>query len=235
LKAKIATAALAAALGALAIAQLPATRAADHIDSPAPKADPPADITDVFTWMSSDARQMFLAMGIGRDVASDFRFSDSVQYVFHTNSKAAYSPTGGTAYDIICELDVSGDLRCWAGTDYFVGGDPNGIQSDDGRFRAYAGINNDSFFFNLKGFQETAKIVGSVAPSLSFDPAGCPKIDAATSAFLVNQLKTQAGGAPAKDDFLHFNLGMIVVAVDKSLVTRGGPIVGVWGSTHRKS
>ncbi len=38
----------------------------------------------------------------------------------------------------------------------------------------------------------------------------------------------------AKDDFLGFNLQMLVVQVDKALVTRGGPIVGVWGSTHRK-
>jgi hypothetical protein len=230
----LAAAALVVVAGAIAVGRLPGTRAADHADGPATTADPTADITDVFTWMSEDARQMYLAMGIGRNVGSDFRFSDSVQYVFHTNSKQAFSTTGGTPYDIICEFDVSGDLRCWAGNDYFVGGDPNGIQSQDGRFRAYAGLRNDSFFFNLTGFKDTAKIVGTVAPSLAFDAAGCPKVDAATSAFLVNQLKTQ-DGAPAKDDFLHFNLGMIVVAVDKSLVTHGGPIVGVWGSTHRKS
>jgi len=231
---KLAVTALVLGLLALALGRQPATRAADHADGPATTADPTADITDVFAWMSPDARQMYLAMGIGRNVGSNFRFSDNVQYVFHTNSKAAFSTTGGTSYDIICEFDVSGQMRCWAGNDYFVGGDPNGIRSQDGRFQAYAGLRNDSFFFNLTGFKDTAKIVGTVAPSLSFDAAGCPKVDASTSAFLVNQLKTQ-DGAPAKDDFLHFNLGMIVVAVDKALVTRGGPIVGVWGSTHRKS
>src|SRR5262245_55198682 len=231
---KLAWAAIALGIALPATSRLPATRAADHADGPATTADPTADITDVFAWMSQDARQMYLAMGIGRNVGNDFRFSDSVQYVFHTNSKQAFSTTGGTPYDVICEFDVSGDLRGWAGNDYFVGGDPNGIQSQDGRFQAYAGLRNDSFFFNLTGFKDTAKIVGTVAPSLSFDPAGCPKVDASTSAFLVNQLKTQ-DGAPARDDFLHFNLGMIVVVLDKSLVTHGGPVVGVWGSTHRKS
>jgi hypothetical protein len=221
-------------LTAWGLLRTPATRAADHADGPATTADPTADITDVFAWMSPDASHMYLAMGIGRNVGSDFRFSDSVQYVIHTSSKASFGAASATPYDIICEFDVSGQLRCWAGNDYFIGGDPNGTQSSDGKFEVFAGIRNDSFFFNLIGFKDTAKIVGTVAPSLAFDAAGCPKLDAATSAFLVNQLKTQ-DGAPPKDDFLHFNLGMIVASLDKSLVTRGGPIVGVWGSTHRKS
>ena len=37
-----------------------------------------------------------------------------------------------------------------------------------------------------------------------------------------------------KDDFLGFNAFAIVVQVDKTLVTRGGPIVSVWASTNRK-
>lgn len=214
------------------------TRAADHADGPAAKADPTSDITDVFAWMSPDAGDMYLAMGIGRNVGSSFRFSDKVQYVIHTNSKASFGAAGAVAYDIICEFDVSGEIRCWAGTDEFVGGDatnPAGVESKDGRFKVFAGLRDDAFFFNLKGFQETALIVEAAAPSLKFDPAGCPLLDAATSGVLVKQLRSQAGGAPAKDDFAKFNLGMIVIAIDKSLVTRGGPIVGVWGSTHRKA
>lgn len=214
------------------------TRAADHADGPAASADPAADITDVFAWMSPDTQDMYLAMGIGRNVGSSFRFSDKVQYVIHTNSKASFGASGGVSYDVVCEFDVSGEIRCWAGNDEFIGGDgtnPAGIESKDGRFKVYAGLRDDAFFFNLTGFKETAKIVEGAAPSLSFDPAGCPKLDAATSGVLVGQLQSGVGGVPAKNDFAKFNLGMLVISIDKTLVTKGGPIVGVWGSTHRKS
>jgi hypothetical protein len=230
---------LAVALAGLtALLLRPALRAADHADGPAASSDPAADITDVFDWMSADGRDMYLAMGIGRNVGSSFRFSDQVQYVFHTSSKQSFGAQTSVPYDIQCEFDGSGEIRCWAGADYFVGGDarnPNAVASSDRRLRVFAGLRDDSFFFNLTGFKETAAIVGQAAPSLAFDPAGCPQLNAATSAALVNQLRTQTGGAPARDDFARFNLGMIVVSIDKALVTRGGPVVGVWASTHRKS
>jgi hypothetical protein len=40
-------------------------------------------------------------------------------------------------------------------------------------------------------------------------------------------------GGAAVDTFARFNVLAIVVAIDKSLATQGGPIVAVWGSTHR--
>ena len=74
---------------------------------------------------------------------------------------------------------------------------------------------------------ETARTVAGAASSLRFDPAGCPALDAATAATLVNQLRTAPGGGPAVDNFARFNVLAIVVALDKSLVTQGGPIVAV--------
>jgi len=109
----------------------------------------------------------------------------------------------------------------------------NGIATADGRFRVFAGLRDDPFFFNLAGFRETARTVAGAASSLRFDPAGCPALDAATAATLVNQLRTAPGGGPAVDNFARFNVLAIVVALDKSLVTQGGPIVAVWGSTNR--
>src|SRR5205085_3071043 len=110
-----------------------------------------------------------------------------------------------------------------------------GLRSRDGKVRVFAGLRNDPFFFNLPGFRATARIVAGAAGSLTFDPAGCPALDAATSAALVGQLQTAPGGGPAVDNFARFNVLAIVVSVSKSLVTRDGPVVAVWGSTNRRA
>src|ERR1700704_4958419 len=62
------------------------TQSADHVDGPRASADPTADITDVFAWMSPDSLSVFLAMNLVRNATPASRFSDSVQYVFHTTS-----------------------------------------------------------------------------------------------------------------------------------------------------
>src|SRR5438034_3919180 len=82
----------------------PPARAADHADGPAASADPTADITDVLAWMSPDARQLYLVMDLVRDARPAHRFSDQVQYVFHTSSRATFGATSATSYDIICEF-----------------------------------------------------------------------------------------------------------------------------------
>jgi hypothetical protein len=220
-----------AALG-LGLVFWSSARAADHADGPATTNDPSADIDDVFAWMSPDAADLNLAMTIGRDVPATFRLSDQVQYVFHTQSRATFGAAPAQSFDVICESDRSGEIRCWGGTEIFLGGDasdPRGLESRDGRMRIFGGLRNDPFFFNLKGFQGVAKTVGTVAGALSFDQAGCPQLDAATSNVLVGGLKS------GNDDFLGFNAFALVVSLDKGLVTRGGPIVSVWGSTHRKA
>lgn len=207
-------------------------RAADHADGPAAIADPTSDIDDVYTWMSPDAADLNLVMTIGRDVSASFRLSDQVQYVFHTTSRASYGVPAGPEFNIICEFDRAGRASCWAGNGLFVGGDASstsGIETKDGRMRVYTGVRNDPFFFNLRGFQEVARTVGTVAPSLAFDGAGCPRLDAGTAGALVGTLGT------GRDDFLGFEAFAIVVSIDKTLVTRNGPIVSVWGSTHRRS
>lgn len=212
------------------------TRSADHIDGPRASADPAADITDVFAWMSPDARTMFLVMDLVRNATSASRFSDSVQYVFHTTSRATFGAAPSPEVTIICTFNTAQTIQCWAGNAEYVTGDAsnvNGIVTGDGRFRVFAGLRNDPFFFNLAGFKATGEIVAGAASSLTFDPAGCPALDAATAATLVNQLRTAPGGGPAVDNFAKFNVLAIVVAIDKSLVTQAGPMVSVWASTNR--
>jgi len=212
------------------------SRSADHVDGPAASADPAADITDVFAWMSPDAQRVFLVMSLVRNATTASKFSDSVQYVFHTTSRPSFGAPPSPEVAIICTFNQAQTIQCWAGDDDYVTGDAsniNGIFSDDGRFRVFAGLRNDAFFFNLAGLREASRMVAAAAASLQLDPAGCPQLDAATSAALVTQLKSAPGGGPAMNNFDKFNVLAIVIAIDKSVLTKNGPILSLWGSTNR--
>lgn len=217
----------------------PATRvwAADHADGPQASQDPAADITDVFAWMSTDARKVILVMDLVRNATTASKFSDKTQYVFHTTSQPSFGAPASAEVDIVCTFDAAQKIQCWAGDEAYVSGDASdttGITSSDGRLRVFAGLRNDPFFFNLAGFRETARIVAGAASSLTFDPAGCPELDAGTAGALVTQLQSAPGGGAAVDSFAHFNVLAIVVAVDKAILTANGPIVGVFGSTNKR-
>ena len=221
----------------LALAFAPLTRAADHADGPLASADPSADITDVFAWMSSDASKVYLVMDLVRNATTASRFSDQTQYVFHTQSSSAFGQSGASPVNVICVFDAAQKIQCWAGDGSYVTGDASaasGITSSDGKLRVFAGLRNDPFFFNLAGFRETARTVAGAASGLTFDDAGCPQLDTATSTALVTQLQSAPGGGPAVDSFADFNVLAIVVAVDKSILTPGGPILGVWASTNKR-
>jgi uncharacterized protein DUF4331 len=211
--------------------------AADHADGPAAKADPSADITDVFAWMSPDASRLILIMDLVRNASTASRFSDSVDYVFHTTSAVSFGAPASPEVAVVCRFNKKQRIHCSAPHGEHVDGDAsglNGLTSKKGKLRVFAGLRDDPFFFNLDGFKATAAIVAGAAGGLTFDAAGCPALDAGTSAALVNQLQTAPGGGPAVDNFARFNVLAIVVSIDKSVVTKNGPIVGVWGSTNRR-
>ena len=211
--------------------------AADHADGPAASADPSADITDAFAWMSPDAAKVYLVMDLVRDASTASMFSDSVQYVFHTTSRGKFGDAPSAEVDVICLFSATQTIQCWAGKNEYVTGDAsgvNGISSSDGKLRVFAGLRDDPFFFNLAGFKQTGADVADAASSLTFDQAGCPQLDAATAGALVTQLQTAPGGGPPVDNFADFNVLSIAIAVDKSIVNKSGPIVSVWGSTNRE-
>jgi uncharacterized protein DUF4331 len=210
-------------------------RAADHADGPRASADPSADITDVFAWMSPDAARVNLVMDLVRNATASSKFSDTVQYVFHTTSAQSFGSPPSPEFDIVCTFNPTQRIHCRAGGLNVAGdaSDVNGLASPDDRLRVFAGLRDDPFFFNLAGFRATARIVAGAASSLTFDPAGCPEIDAATSSTLVAQLQTAPDGSPAVDNFARFNVLAIVLSVSKSVLTPGGPILTVWGSTNR--
>jgi hypothetical protein len=229
-----------AVLGAGALMLATAARAADHTDGPAASRDPAADITDVLAWMSPDAGDVYLAMNLVRNATPASRFSDQVQYVFHTTSQTAYGAPPAAEINVICTFNEDQSIQCWAGDEEYVTGDastPAGIRSDSGKLRVFAGLRQDPFFFNLRGFQAVgAAVAGAIeGGGLSADAAGCPALDEATASALVTQLQTAPGGGPAVDDFLSLNVLSIVVAVDKAvLAATDHSIIGVWASTNRQ-
>lgn len=218
------------AIAALAIASV--VGAADHRDAPGTKADPAADINDVYAWVEGE--DLILAMTVFPVADASSQFSDAIQYVIHVGSTDAFG-TATVNTDIICTFS-SGVASCWAGANEYVTGDAGvaaGITSASGDFKVFAGLRADPFFFNLSGFNDAVATVTAAAPTLMFDPAGCPNVNQATSTALVGQLQgTMSGTMPAVDFFKDLDTLAIVVSIKKSLVTPAGPLLAVWGSTH---
>jgi hypothetical protein len=239
-------------------------RGADHADgtpgtlfSP----DATADITDIFAWMSPDAMKIKLVMDVGPGATTTTRFSNAVKYVFHTNSKASFTATPTSAVDFVCTFDAGTPqhINCWAvqGSTVldFVTGDASptaGITSVNGKFKVFAGLRDDPFFFNLAGFKKAVQTAATAAGTLTFNAQGCPTLNAATATALVGQLSHDCTGTGAAQDFfaptgtntgcpttpgapanhaLTGNILAIAILADKTLVNQGGNLVGVWGAT----
>jgi Domain of unknown function (DUF4331) len=209
--------------------------AADHADSPAAAAAPDADITDVFAWMSPDASKVDLVMDWFPNAPATSTLAANVLFVFHVNSKATFAATAATETTVICGFDAGEKLSCWVGTgDFVTGAKGTTLTSTSGKVKAFAGIKDDAFFLNGAGVGGVIGAVTTVAPTLTFDAAGCPGVDATTSMSLVNQLKTGISGAAPANAFAGQKIQTIVLEIDKSLLTGGGPIIGVWGSTNHR-
>jgi hypothetical protein len=237
---------------------------ADHTDGTPAVLDQPdasSDITDLFAWTTSDGSKVNLVLDVYPAAMSGSAFSDAVKYVLHTTSAAAYGATGTRQLDVIVTFDKAQTLSLWVVDpatqqvlDYMTGDASQtiGLASQSGHIRAFAGLRDDPFFFNLAGFKNVAKTVARFTPS-AVDAAGCPTVDAATSAALVGALQKDCTGSGHPLDFfahptagsntacpsdnlnqgLSGNILAIVLQVDKQLLTPGGPILAVWASTNK--
>jgi hypothetical protein len=226
--------------GALAVAVVtaaPMALAADHLDSPAAMMDPAADITDVYGWV--EGSKVILVLDVAPLADTNSKFSDKVQYVLHTESTDTFGMPG-TEKNIICTFDAGQTIQCWVGSDVYVTGDASkdaGLTNEKGDVKIFAGLRDDPFFFNLDGFKDVVATVDAVKGTLSYDAAGCPTIDAATSTLLVTKLKTDPKSNPpggtAKDFFAGKNVLSIVIELDKTVLNGGGKFLSVWGSTNK--
>lgn len=234
----LATASVVAA-GAAALLVLPSgPRAADHTDSPAVvlAAGGAADIADLYAWTSADASKLNLVMTIDPFATEGAMFSDAVQYVFHVNSSGAFGEDQ-TETRILCTFTAAQAISCWVGDDEYVTGDAGGatgLASGSGRLRVFAGLRNDPFFFNINGFHSATMAVKAAAGGLTFDAEGCPDLDQPTADALVTQLASNQGGGDPLDAYAEAEILALVVQVDTALVTPGGPIAGIWASTHTR-
>ena len=212
----------------------PLSQAADHIDSPTSTAEPSSDITDLFAWIDGTAEHMNLVMNVTPFAGETSTFSNAVTYAFHINSASEFGAPA-TETLILCQFPLPNRIECWVNDQYVWGDpvDPQGITSADGSVRVFAGLRDDPFFMEFTGFTETVAQVQAAAPNLSFDAAMCPLLDDATRNALVGQLQSGMNGAPASDTFQDSNVLSLVIQLETSLVTPGGPIVGVWASTHQ--
>ena len=165
---------------------------------------------------------------------SHSRFSDAIDYVFHTQSRAACGKPPGASLDIVCRFDRGDEFVCRAGHHRHRGEVGRIHHAPHAKMHVFAGLRDDPFFFNLDGFKHAAATVRSVKGALTYDAAGCPALDAATSALLVDMLKTDPNGKSPVDHFANLNVLALVISIDKALVTRGGPLLSVWGATHMR-
>lgn len=254
----------ATAAGLLALSTLsPLTsRAADHRDWPGYMTDIAADITDVYAWMSPDASKVYLAVdiqGANTGATTSTKFSDAVQYVIHVNSASAFGMPQNKADTIICKFDnaATQNFECWGPsatgqTEYVKDavGNASGKTSKSGKMRVFAGLRDDPFYFNIRGFLQTAATVKAVATGgmlATPDAAGCSKLTMQQSTAVVGQLKGDGATGAGVDDFgkngksllspqggaTNGNILAIVIAIDKTLLNTGGDIVSVWASTNR--
>jgi hypothetical protein len=242
---------IAATIGLCALLT-PTARAADHQDGPATTADPTADITDVFVWMSSDKSNINFVMDLfpnAGPASGNPQFSNTVKYSFHTLSYPAFPPLAnpGSQGQITCTFDTSSpqNVSCWlivngVTVDYATGDATatTGLVGQNAMMTIFTGLRDDPFFFNLSGFQATIADVEAAVPLLidagAFNVAGCPTIDSATSAALVTQLASNGDGGMPYDHFALFNALSIVVQVQTSaLASTADPVLGVWASTNQ--
>ena len=213
--------------------------AADHLDSPtaASTSEPSADITDLYAWMTADASRLNLVAAVSAGAGAGSVFSDAVIYEFSVSSAAGYGEPQ-TSTVITCKFVDDTNVECWAGNDYVVGdpSDPDGIVSDNGGLRVFAGLRDDPFFLEFNGFQNAvnAAVAAVAADQVEFAPEdqGCPSLTEDQANALVGALTSGNDGAPPSNTFAGQNVLALVVQVDRAIVDRGGPVLGVSVSTY---
>lgn len=214
--------------GVILVGGARASRASDHLDTPTAIANPQADIGDVYAWTSANGQQLNLIMDIvGRT------FSDKLQYVLHIDSGKKFGKTTATT-SIVCRFPGTNTVECRVGNVDYARGDassPEGLQGRKHRFRVFAGLRDDPFFNNVKGTRAAYQTAITALKNRAIvDTAGCPTFDQATSQAILYQWRHTDGGPPT-NLLAGWTASSIVVSIDLDVVTRGGKMLAVWGTT----
>lgn len=201
--------------------------------SPGVTANPMADITDVYSWMTGS--NLNLVMNVSPFDDGNRSFGPGVLYVFHLTSKPELTSPGGTETKVTLRFASNTSVECWVtgatGTKDYVTGDPSntaGVTSTLGKIKVFAGRRSDPSFFNATGFASAVAAIKLLPGFMQPDADGCPERTLPGSALSIRNVL-----ATGPDAFATANVMSIVVQLDKSLVnTPATPTVGVWGSTH---
>jgi uncharacterized protein DUF4331 len=118
-------------------------------------------------------------------------------------------------------------------------GDPSaaqGIVSDNGGLRVFAGLRDDPFFLEYVGFQNgidaaNAEVAAGRVP-FPISEGGCPILSAEQQGALLTALTTGDNGDAASNTFAGQSVLALVIQVDKAIVNSGGPVLGVSVSTY---
>ncbi|WP_340313603.1 hypothetical protein [Rhizorhabdus argentea] len=221
---------VAAVLGiAMAVGGTAPAWSSDHFDSPAMTANPQADIADIYAWTTPAEHRLNLVMTV-----VGHSFSDRLRYGFHIDSGKAFGRTTAST-TITCSFPEPKLADCRLGTVDSVRGDASktdGIAGRHHRFRVFAGLRDDPFYNNIKGsmgaYGAAAAAVKTGATAV--DGAGCALLDPATVREVAEQWRHTDGG-PGTNLLANWTASAIVISVDLVVVSRGGPILAVWGVT----
>jgi len=192
-------------------------------------ANPQADIGDIYAWTAPEGHRLNLAMTI-----VGHSFSDRLRYVFHIDSGKAFGRTTAST-TIVCRFPAPKLADCRIGTVDSVQGDasdPTGLEGRNHKFRLFAGLRDDPFYNNVKGSLAAYGVVAAAVKTgvAVADGAGCPQLDPATAREVADQWRHTDGG-PAANLLANWTASAIVISVDLDVVSKGGPILAVWGSS----
>ena len=202
--------------------------AANHLDTPTTVMNPRADLGDLFSWMSADGKQLNLVMTI-----VGHSFSEELTYTFHIDSGTRFGRTTASTA-ITCKFTSMNSVKCLAGSMDFAQGDPSpdaGLVSNKGRFKVFAGLRDDPFINNVKGFRAGYEIAAArIRAGVPSDGAGCPRFDAGTSREILTKFR-EVDGKPATDFLRGWTPSALVISVDRDIVAIGGDLLALWATT----
>ena len=204
---------LPAVVAAMALTALPAG-AADHIDSPLTKTDGRTDITDIYAFQSpenADNTVLILNVNPIAGMVSGTTFDPRGDYVLNVDNN------GDARADLAVEVsfgnpDANGQQKVKVKVDHAtVGMGTTGVTIDLRRGgKAWAGLADDPFFFDLQAFRDLKTMLSGCGPG-----TGRTFCD-----------------ANATDFFDGTIVSSIVVEVPSAALTaKDSSMIGVWGTT----
>lgn len=180
--------------------------AADHAEAPRTKADPAADVADLYAWHDGGDLVTVLTFD-GLKTPSPGQsgtFEEGIVYTVNIDNDGDY--VADVRVDSRFVTDSRGNRGIWVqnlpGAKAPVVGFVESAITVGGRERVFAGLIDDPFFFDLEGFRATL-----ATGTLSFDAN--------------------------RDSFAGLNVTAIVLRMDLAAALDGGSTLNVWATTAR--